>query len=51
MAQLSAWQDYVANKLYLQQISIPLTVRTNIRILPGKNINIYPTTEQDIFYT
>ena len=25
MAQLSAWQDYVANKLYLQQISIPLT--------------------------
>ena len=36
MAQLSAWQDYVANKLYLQQISIPLTVRNNIRILPGK---------------
>ena len=36
MAQLSAWQDYAANKLYLQQISIPLTVRNNIRILPGK---------------
>ena len=36
MAQLSAWQDYVANKLYLQQISIPLTVRNNIRILHGK---------------
>ena len=36
MAQLSAWQDYTANKLYLQQISIPLTVRNNIRILPGK---------------
>ena len=36
MAQLSAWQDYVANKLYLQQISIPLTVRNNIQILPGK---------------
>ena len=36
MAQLSAWQDYAANELYLQQISIPLTVRNNIRILPGK---------------
>ena len=36
MAQLSAWQDYPANKLYLQQISIPLTVRNNIQILPGK---------------
>ena len=36
MAQLSAWQDYMTNKLYIQQISIPLTVRNNIRILPGK---------------
>ena len=36
MAQLSAWQDYVTNKLYIQQISIPLTVRNNIRILPRK---------------
>ena len=36
MAQLSAWQDYAAHKLYLQQISIPLIVRNNIRILPGK---------------
>ena len=36
MAQLSAWQDYTAHKLYLQQISIPLTVRNNICILPGK---------------
>ena len=36
MAQLSAWQEYAAKKLYLQQISIPLTVRNNIRILPGK---------------
>ena len=36
MAQLSAWQDYAAHKLYLQQISIPLTVRNNIQILPGK---------------
>ena len=36
MAQLSAWQDYTTNKLYIQQISIPLTLRNNIRILPGK---------------
>ena len=36
MAQLSAWQDYAAHKLYLQQISIPWTVRNNICILPGK---------------
>ena len=36
MAQLSAWQDYAAHKLYLQQILIPLTVRNNIRILPSK---------------
>ena len=36
MAQLSAWQDYAAHKLYLQQILIPLTVRNHIRILQGK---------------
>ena len=36
MAQLSAGQDYTAHKLYLQQILIPLTVRNNIHILPGK---------------
>ena len=36
MAQLSTWQDYASHKLYLQQISIPLTIRNNIRILPGK---------------
>ena len=30
MAQLSAWQNYAAHKLYLQQILIPLTVRNNI---------------------
>ena len=36
MTQLSTWQDYASHKLYLQQISIPLTVRNNIRILPGK---------------
>ena len=36
MAQLSAWQDYAAHKLYFQQILIQLTVRNNIHILPGK---------------
>ena len=46
MAQLSAWQDYAAHKLYLQQISIPLTVRNNICILPGRigvvSLNLRP---------
>ena len=36
MAQLSAWQDYETNKLYIQKISVPLTSRNNVRILPGK---------------
>ena len=36
MTQLSTWQDYASHKLYLQQILIPLTVRNNICILPGK---------------
>ena len=36
MAQLSAWQDYRSHKLYIQQISIPLTVRNNVHMLPGK---------------
>ena len=36
MAQQLAWQDYTSHKLYLQQIMIPLTVRNNICVLPGK---------------
>ena len=36
MAQLSTWQDYTSHKLYIQQISIPLTVRNNIWVVPGK---------------
>ena len=36
MAQLSTWQDYASHKLFFQQILIPLTVRNNICILPGK---------------
>ena len=43
MAQLSTWQDYASHKLYLQQISIPLTVQNNIRILPGKT-GVVPLT-------
>ena len=35
LAHLSAWQDYVANKLYIQQISIPIVAKNNVRILPG----------------
>ena len=34
LAHLSAWQDYASNKLYIQQISIPLVAKNNIRILP-----------------
>ena len=30
------WQDYASHKLYIQQISVPLTVRNNVRVLPGK---------------
>ena len=35
LAQLSAWQDYASRQLFIQQISIPLIVTNNIRILPG----------------
>ena len=34
-AHLSAWQDYATNKLYIQQISIPIVAKNNVRILPG----------------
>ena len=36
MAQLSAWQDYASHKLYIQQILVPLAVRNNVWVLPGK---------------
>ena len=36
LAQLSAWQDYASHKLYIQQISVPLTLRNNVWVLPGK---------------
>ena len=35
LAQLSAWQDYASRQLFIQQISIPLMARNNIRVLPG----------------
>ena len=34
-AHLSAWQDYAMNSLYIQQISIPIVAKNNVRILPG----------------
>ena len=35
LAQLSAWQDYASRQLFIQQISIPLIARNNIRVLSG----------------
>ena len=35
LAQLSAWQDYASRQLFIQQISIPLIARNNVRVLPG----------------
>ena len=34
LVQLSAWQDYASRQLYIQQISIPLVAKNNVRILP-----------------
>ena len=34
LAHLSAWQDYATNKLYIQQISIPIVAKNNVRIIP-----------------
>ena len=34
LVQLSAWQDYASRQLYMQQISIPLVAKNNVRILP-----------------
>ena len=35
LVQLSGWQDYASRQLFIQQISIPLIVTNNIRVLPG----------------
>ena len=52
MAQLSAWQDYAAHKLYLQQILIPLTVRNNILHTSRKDRSVITDTmtEQDFIH-
>ena len=34
LAQLSAWQDYASRQLFIQQISIPLITKNNVRVLP-----------------
>ena len=36
LAHLSAWQDYANNKLNVQQISIPIVAKNNVRVLSGK---------------
>ena len=36
LAHLSTRQDYENNKLYIQQISIPIIAKNDVRILPGK---------------
>ena len=36
LAQLSAWQDYASRWLYIQQVSIPLIAKNNVRILPSQ---------------
>ena len=35
LAHLLAWQDYANNKLFIQQISIPILAKNNVRILLG----------------
>ena len=35
LAQLLTWQNYASRQLFIQQISISLTARNNVRILPG----------------
>ena len=36
LAQLSAGQDYASRQLYIQQISMPLVARNNVRIIPSQ---------------
>ena len=36
LARLSTWQDYASRQLFIQQISIPLIAKNNVRILPGQ---------------
>ena len=41
LAQLSAWQDYASRQLFIQQISIPLVAKNNVRILPRQTRIVY----------
>ena len=36
LAQLSEWQDYAPRQLYIQQTSMPLIAKNNVRILPDQ---------------
>ena len=36
LMQLSAWQDYASRKLFIQQISIPLVAKNNVKVLPSQ---------------
>ena len=36
LAQLFAWQGFASRQLYIQQVSIPLVAKNNVRILPGQ---------------
>ena len=36
LVQLFAWQDYASRQLFIQQISIPLVAKNNVRILPSQ---------------
>ena len=36
LAQLSTWQDFASRQLYIQQITIPLIAKNNVRISPGQ---------------
>ena len=40
LAQLSAWQDYTSRWLFIQQISVPLIAKNNVRILPSQTETI-----------
>ena len=36
LVQHSAWQDYASRQLFIQQISLPLVAKNNVRILPSQ---------------
>ena len=41
LAPLSAWQDYANNKIYIQQISILIVAKNNVRTLLGNTSIIF----------